>query len=60
MASATSDLLGFEDFKDYEESPTISVNSPKKVSNGKKKLSWIFKTIQIKKYSRRSNAKHKN
>lgn len=33
MASATSNLLAFKDFEDYDESPQISVNSPKKVSN---------------------------
>lgn len=33
MASVKSDLLGFTDFEEYEESPKISVNSPKKLSN---------------------------
>jgi hypothetical protein len=33
MSSATSNLLDFKDYEDYGESPQISVNSPKKVSN---------------------------
>lgn len=38
MASATDELLAFKDYEDYEDSPTISVNSPKKITkNGKRK-----------------------
>lgn len=32
MSKATDDLLAFNDFENYGESPEISVNSPKKVS----------------------------
>lgn len=32
MSKGTEDLLGFNDFENFGESPEISVNSPKKVT----------------------------
>lgn len=47
MASASSDLLAFKDYEDYGESPQISVNSPKKVSNNGKRNSFFLIEIKL-------------